>query len=120
MKPRRTIRRVSKSEYRLLNIPQALRSTKVYVTNTRSGYANSENSYVTIPLWAQNREPAYFLYYIAHELSHILTHLKFDRKAYIVHGKDFYQCFRHICPTELQHYELHYKPRGANGKVKRV
>lgn len=81
-------------------------SIKGYVTDTRRGYAHVEENIFSVPLWAYKRGPDYFVYYIAHEVAHILCWRKyFDSN----HDYKFYAIFKEICPKEFQHYELHYK-----------
>lgn len=73
----------------------------------------------TIPLWAVRKsaraqsihqfDPLYFLYYACHEMAHSLT----PRVRGQAHGKEFMKNFRKLCPPEIQHYELQYKPRNA-------
>lgn len=110
-KPRKIIRLVKRSEYQSLHISKSIAHIKVYLTTTYRGFAHFDRNYVTIPAYAEIRGVDFFLYYIAHELAHILRYQKFGDEG--CHDKKFYRCFREICPVELQHHELDYKPRGA-------
>ena len=79
---------------------------KAFVTACAHGLCSYKLRQITIPLWAEERSYDYYLYYICHELAHIPN-------PGIQHGPDFMKTFRSICPPELQHYELDYKPRLA-------
>ena len=79
-----------------------------FVTDTRRGYAHYSIKVLTIPLWCiKRREPEYWKYYLAHELSHTVS--GYEAK----HGPAFMQAFMSICPKHLQHYEIDYKPSNA-------
>lgn len=110
-KPRKLIRLIKRSEYTTLNIPKVIACFKVYLVDTHRGFSHFRDGFVTVPLWTLSRGTNYSMYYIAHELSHILRIYKFGGNGQ--HDKRFYRCFRQICPIDLQHYELKYKPRGA-------
>ena len=80
---------------------------------------NSKNRRViTIPEWvfcgigSARGKPRYEEYYICHELSHIFNWIEHAREA-DPHGPKFMRQFKLICPPEIQHYELNYKPRNA-------
>lgn len=62
---------------------------------------------ITIPQWAYKKGGEYRTYYIAHEMAHAYD------KARSGHGMEFMVCFKRICPPELWHHELDYKPRNA-------
>lgn len=62
---------------------------------------------ITIPEHAFARGVEYKTYYIAHELAHF-----YDRNLH-GHGPEFYVWFKDICPPELWHHELPYKPYEA-------
>lgn len=77
------------------------------VTDTNRGWCNYTNKTITIPLWAWNSaRPGYSTYYLAHEIAHAIGPHK-------NHGAEFMRAFKHICPKELQHWELEYKPANA-------
>ncbi len=103
-KPNKLIREIPPTEFKDLSLPRAI--PKVYLVDQCGGRAYLKKGYVTIPLWAEKKKKGYILYYIAHELSHILA-----QTAY--HDWAFYKMFIQICPENLQHYELKYKPTAA-------
>ena len=49
----------------------------------------------------------HLIYYVAHELAHLYA----GKDA--AHGPKFMRVFKKLCPRDLQHYELSYKPRNA-------
>ena len=77
------------------------------ITDTNRGRCTKRN--LTVPLWAYKGthkakdKQDYFIYYLAHELSHI-----FARGH--CHKRSFYNIFKKICPKYLQKYEIGYKP----------
>ena len=101
------------------------------VTNNKRGlaYWNVTGYYkFCVPYWAYTKRDShrgrkvfkirkniysYFIYYIAHEISHILNDPKLQS-----HGHEFYKIFTRICPIELQSYELGYKSKIANKYIK--
>lgn len=112
-KPNKMIMEVSQRDLVGLHLPNVLKPYRVYVTGAIRGYADYNEKYITIPKVAIEKYPwEYFLYYVAHEMSHILVREK-KLTNRTPHNESFYQCFRQLCPVELQHYELNYKPRGA-------
>ena len=56
---------------------------------------------------------SFFIYYLAHEISHVLNSPKVKS-----HGNRFYKIFTRVCPVELQHYELTYKTKTASKYIK--
>jgi predicted metal-dependent hydrolase len=84
----------------------SVNSIKGYVTDTTRGMAYGDEKIYTVPFWSYKRSKKYFTYYVAHELSHIIQAMKYK---YTLHDEKFYDIFKRICPTEFQHYELHYK-----------
>lgn len=91
---------------------------KFVVVDQIGGNCYYDYSYITIPKWVfydmccEN----YCEYYICHELAHIdnaIRWVKNNKSVYKAHGKEFMKQFKMICPTELQHHELDYKPRSA-------
>lgn len=83
-----------------------------FVTDTRAGRTRRSHTgqTLTVPLWAYRRGAEYFLYYVAHELSHIFRNA--DGRTWH-HDAGFMEWFRRICPAESQHHEIGYKPRAA-------
>lgn len=86
-----------------------------YITDTRRGQAHSKINVFTVPYWAfkpsypknLKTNGGYFLYYVAHELAHLITYLKYGGNCN--HDYRFYETFMEICPKEHQHFELNYK-----------
>jgi len=101
------------------------------VTKNNRGHAywNSTGYYkFCVPFWAYQKQAphkgrkifritprinSYFVYYIAHEISHVLNDPKLQS-----HGHEFYKIFTRVCPIELQHYELGYKTKTASKYIK--
>lgn len=88
---------------------------KGYIADVRRGYARWDGQF-TVPLWAYDKryaglnyrgEEDYFIYYVAHELSHQLRYIKYGKEG--SHDFRFYEIFMDICPKHLQHFELEYK-----------
>lgn len=91
---------------------------KIYCCDVRRGFCRPWRKVITIPLWTTGESrvnytprdlwdrPMVWVYYIAHELAHAVA----DTEK---HGPEFYEAFKRLCPEELQHYELGYKPRNA-------
>lgn len=84
---------------------------KGYVTDTRRGRAYVSKGIFTVPLWAYNRGSDYFMYYAAHEMSHIIAWRK-NHKG-VSHDKYFYDVFKKLCPITHQKHELGYKKRAG-------
>ena len=104
-KPNKVIRIIQPLEFiKELHLPRAI--PKVYLVDQRAGRAYLRQGFVTVPLWAEKRGKDYLLYYIAHELAHPLS-------ASHLHDFAFYKTFIKICPTNLQYFELEYKPTAA-------
>lgn len=90
----------------------------IYCCDVKRGFCKPESKVITIPLWTTGESPNHgtpndlwgksmvWVYYIAHELAHAVADT-------VKHGPEFYEAFRRLCPEELQHYELGYKPRNA-------
>lgn len=91
-----------------------------YITDTDTGRVKSRygKRTLTVPKWAYESkgkkkgqdDPDYFLYYVAHELSHLFSNHG--------HRKLFYKAFTQICPNYLQHHEIGYKPSCVRYGVK--
>jgi hypothetical protein len=91
---------------------------KFYVVDQTRGRCNMTHKVITIPLWCFTSLPfqvklntEYRLQYIAHELAHAY---QYDEDKYNGnHGPRFMRWLKILCPPELLHYELSYKPRNA-------
>ena len=81
---------------------------KYVVKDQNQGFSRirGENRFISIPLWAYRKGEDYFSYYVCHELSHQFANG-------FSHDKKFYKVFKRICPENIQHFELEYKPRNA-------
>ena len=86
---------------------QSKQGWKFWVIDSVRGYCNFNRKEVTVPAWARNRGAEYFTYYLSHELAHAKKYLQ------VPHGPEFMEIFKSICPPNLQHYEIDYKPRNA-------
>jgi len=90
---------------------------EVYVTDTQRGRCNYARKSITVPQWAFNNTKAgrrihkgnerYREYYLAHECAHAFT---FEATGERQHRGEFMQHFMRLCPRELWHFELNYKP----------
>jgi len=80
---------------------------KFYVVDQTRGWCKYKNKYITIPVWVLRKGRDFGIYYIAHEIAHIIS----GHGA--KHGHKFMRAFRTICPEHLQHYETEYKPAHA-------
>lgn len=97
-----------------------------YIADVTRGCAWDKPYRFTVPYWAynpsfkKNRESngGYFIHYVAHELSHILAHIKYG--IVDTHDAKFYEMFTQICPEEYQHYELQYKKSASRYGVKKL
>ena len=86
-----------------------------FIADVRRGLAYMDGRF-TVPLWAYDRrnngknyrgDEGYFVYYVAHELSHQLRYKKYGLNG--GHDFRFYEIFIDVCPKEYQHFELNYK-----------
>jgi len=109
-KPNKLIREISPIEFKELSLPRAI--PRVYLVNQCRGRAYLKKGFVTIPKWAEVKGKDYFLWYVSHELSHMLGNTKY-------HDFAFYKMFIQICPENLQHHELKYKPTAAKFGIKK-
>ena len=83
----------------------------IFCVNQKRGKCIPSIKTITIPFWTFCQgDPAYWIYYLAHELAHAIT---FIDNANDIHGPIFMSNFKRLCPVELQHYEYGYKPRNA-------
>jgi hypothetical protein len=93
---------------------------RFYVCDQQSGWCiGGGHKMIIIPLWLIDinhkhytsqkvaNKPGYKTYYIAHEMAHAFAGVAEQ------HGPRFMEWLKKICPSELIHYELEYKPRNA-------
>lgn len=95
--------------------PATPKGVTIYAVNQRCGRAYYGKRMITVPTWAMTRGkgPGFDLYYLAHELAHVLDFdsMTYNRRA--PHGPSFMAHFKRLCPVEFQHFEIGYKPRRA-------
>ena len=92
------------------NLKVKVKKYRFFVCDVVRGWTSSKNLSSTIPLWSKEKSQDYFIYYISHELSHVIG---FCDNINDHHGKNFYKIFSDVCPVKYQHFELGYKPRNA-------
>lgn len=90
---------------------------ELFVTATGRGRCNYEHQTITVPQWAFNTlkthkrfhkgNDRYREYYLAHECAHAFT---FEATGERQHRGDFMKHFMRLCPRDLWHFELNYKP----------
>jgi len=78
------------------------------VVDCRRGWCFSKDREFSVPLAAYMRGFDQFLWYTAHELSHIYADLYSNSQG---HDRAFYEWFVKICPREVQKLELQYITR---------
>ena len=104
------IKLIGENEYKYLT--EELKWVFICVDQSR-GAAYYDRHVVTIPKWVfLDSRKNYAYYYTAHEIAHIYNKC-IDGNGN-QHDKGFYTWFTSICPLELQHHELKYKPRYAS------
>ena len=95
-----------------------------YIADTSRGRAHHDGQF-TVPLWAYDRrykgisyhgDEGHFKYYVAHELAHQLRYIKYGKNT--DHDFRFYEIFMDVCPKDLQHFELNYKPSSSKYGIK--
>jgi len=86
-------------------------SVRGYVVASKRGHAYTRQSEFSVPEWAYNKSSGYFVYYVAHELSHIIGYRKFRSHG---HDREFYDVFKRICPKDLQYHEIGYLKKNAH------
>ena len=97
-----------------------IKHIKGYIADVGSGTAYNDGSgRFTVPLWAFDRryndgknyrgEDGFFTHYVAHELAHQLCYIHYGKNK-VGHNSKYYRIYMAICPKELWHFELHYKP----------
>lgn len=74
----------------------------------RAWYVKGKPHHFTIPIWILNRSREYQMWYVAHEVSHIVDVI---RRGKSDHGPEFHKILKDICPKESQHYEWDYMKR---------
>jgi hypothetical protein len=81
---------------------------KIYPVSQDTGWCNAYFRIITIPVWAITERPIpYKEWYIAHEFAHAFDMCKHK------HGPEFMEWLKRICPNDVIHHELEYKPRFA-------
>ncbi len=98
----------------------------ITVKNTRRGWGSRKRRAVTLPVWlfdplsdiplklgaTEETRGEYTVYYIAHELCHVLTSVR-------GHGPSF-QARLHAMVPGFYHFERQYKPRAYAQEMKRA
>lgn len=84
---------------------------KVYVVNQSRGVCHDSKKYLTIPTWVLSEPNNYWVQYLAHELAH--TAPQCTGKGIAMHGIEFMEEMKRLCPPELWYHELSYKPEMA-------
>jgi len=80
---------------------------RFYCVSQSRGMCYQTYRVITIPLWAVKRPAEYKTWYIAHEIAHALDN------CIHMHGPEFMEQLKLVCPIESLHHELGYKPRLA-------
>ena len=91
-----------------------------YIADVARGRAHTKYNVFTVPLWAYKPDypkniksnGGYFVYYVAHELSHLISYKVYGGRCN--HDSRFYHIFTNICPEEYQHFELAYIKSAVN------
>lgn len=87
----------------------AAQGWQLFVVNQKRGQCYDKQKWITIPLWAVlDKEPGYWVYYTAHEMAHTGI-CKSYKYGIDVHGPEFQERLKQLCPIEYVHYELGYK-----------
>ena len=93
------------------------RGYTLYGADLDRGFCDWDRKMIVIPQWITRRnrpkgkgDDRYVIYYLAHELAHgyAPTHNEVS-----LHGPGFMRIFKEICPEDLWHYEVDYKPKLA-------
>lgn len=79
----------------------------LYAVDQSCGTTYYDEEVVTVPTWVWDSAEGKLTWYVAHELSHVLTYL-IDHHGN--HGRPFQERLKRICPKEYQHFEYDYKP----------
>jgi hypothetical protein len=83
---------------------------KIYAVDQSRGRCYYSSKVITIPTWAIRRGTIYFTWYVSHECAHAYNHIN---KTCDIHGPNFMEWLKRICPENAIHHELGYKPRNA-------
>lgn len=91
---------------------------RCYIVDNGKGRARYSEQTFSVPLWAllHPKGEGFFIYYVAHELSHLLRDK--DGERGIMHDYEFYKIFMQVCPKEFQHWELKYKKSSGKYGIK--
>ena len=98
---------------------------KGFIADVTRGRAHYSDRVFTVPFWAYKpthpknmaTNGGYFIYYVAHELSHLVSHIKYGENC--CHDHRFYEIFAELCPIEYQHFELSYIKTAGNFGIPR-
>lgn len=102
------------------------RGIRGYIADVVCGRATYYDKCFTVPFWAfksdyeKNKETngcGYFIYYVAHELSHLISHKVYRDICH--HDYRFYKIFQEICPKEYQHFELEFRISASKYGIKK-
>lgn len=93
------------------HLEEVLSQYSIYVVNQTRGWCRYKKKWITIPSWVFSKGESTIVYYLAHELAHAYTKMKYGYQDN--HGPKFMSSFISICPTEYQYHEYGYKPRNA-------
>lgn len=74
------------------------RNIRAVVVDHRRGMAYTRFNSMSVPLWSYQRGREHFMYYTAHELSHLYSNSG-------GHGELFHKTFKRICPMNLWKFE---------------
>lgn len=83
---------------------------KIYAVDQSRGRCYYSSKVITIPIWAIRKNPGYFTWYVSHECAHAYSYINGTDD---IHGPNFMEWLKRICPENAIHYELGYKPRNA-------
>jgi hypothetical protein len=94
------------------HIQKEIGAVPSYFVDQRRGRAylrNGKPECFTIPLWILSKSREYQIWYVAHEVAHILEFIR-DKRC-TGHSVRFHQLLKEICPQASQHYEWEYMKR---------
>jgi hypothetical protein len=91
-----------------------------YIADVSRGQAIYKYNMFTVPYWAYkpthsknlSSKGGYFIYYVAHELAHLIAFKKHGGRCN--HDFRFYEVFKEVCPKNYQYFELDYKKTASN------
>lgn len=86
---------------------------KLFVCGQKRGWCDCRTKWIVIPVWCFGRDDSYWAQYVSHEFAHAIDLRQYYKEQ--PHGAEFMERMKSICPKELWHLELEYKPR--NGKT---